>query len=208
MNTWLAAALAMGALVALATAFLHREPRLTRLGALAVVVALALLPAGLTAGAASAALEGSSSTRFCLSCHEMERYGRSLLVDDEELVPAMHFQNRRVLRERACYACHADYGLFGDLKAKWSGIGHVWSHYVAGVPDKIALKAPYPNANCLGCHRDSRGYLGDKAHRMDDVSIEGLEAGEPSCLTRGCHDASHVVNELDGAEYWRTELPR
>src|SRR5690242_8438430 len=54
-------------------------------------------------------VERSKQTEFCLSCHIMEPYGRSLRVDDPTYIPAAHFQNNRVPREEACYTCHADY---------------------------------------------------------------------------------------------------
>src|SRR5687768_4618306 len=44
-------------------------------------------------------IEHSKSTEFCLSCHVMEDYGKSLLVDDGEFVPASHYQNNRIPRD-------------------------------------------------------------------------------------------------------------
>src|SRR5215471_6150660 len=41
-------------------------------------------------------VERSKETSFCLSCHIMEPYGRSLHVDDPAYLPASHFQNHRV----------------------------------------------------------------------------------------------------------------
>ncbi len=58
-------------------------------------------------------MEHATSTKFCLSCHVMEDFGRSLYVDDPSYIPAMHFQNNRVPRDHACYTCHTDYTMFG-----------------------------------------------------------------------------------------------
>ena len=37
-------------------------------------------------------LERSKETSFCLTCHIMGPYGRSLYVDDPSFIPAAHFQ--------------------------------------------------------------------------------------------------------------------
>src|SRR3954452_25577594 len=50
-------------------------------------------------------MERSKQTSFCLSCHIMGSYGKSLYVDDASFIPAAHFQNARVPREEACYTC-------------------------------------------------------------------------------------------------------
>src|SRR5262249_55179799 len=57
-------------------------------------------------------IERSKQTSFCLSCHVMGDYGRSLLVDDSSYIPAAHYQNNRVPRDEACYPCHTDYTLY------------------------------------------------------------------------------------------------
>ena len=99
MNDAIAAALVVGAVLAVATASLRGNERWSKAGALTVLIAMLVVPLGLTSGAAVTVVRQSATTSFCLSCHEMEPYGRSLLVDDEEFVPAMHFQHRRVSRE-------------------------------------------------------------------------------------------------------------
>ena len=40
---------------------------------------------------------------FCVSCHVMEPYGRSLLIDSVDHLPANHFQNARVDQAQACF---------------------------------------------------------------------------------------------------------
>ena len=66
----------------------------------------ALLPLVASAGTVKEGLQESSRTRFCLSCHEMQNHGQSLFVDNRKSLPAVHFQDRLVDREGACYACH------------------------------------------------------------------------------------------------------
>ena len=48
-------------------------------------------------------IQRSEQTPFCLSCHVMSDYGRSLMVDDPRYIPAAHYQNGRVPRVEACY---------------------------------------------------------------------------------------------------------
>ena len=57
----------------------------------------------------------------------MEAYGKSLRIDDPTYIPASHFQNNRIPRNEACYACHTNYAMFGGLKAKLGGLKHLLS---------------------------------------------------------------------------------
>ena len=88
-------------------------------------------------------VERSKRTKFCLSCHIMEPYGRSLRIDDAEYVPASHYQNNRVNRGEACFTCHTTYALYGDLKAKIGGLRHIAVNYFGAMPDTIKLYKPY-----------------------------------------------------------------
>jgi hypothetical protein len=63
-------------------------------------------------------MERAESTQFCLSCRVMLDFGQSLYVDDPSYIPARHFQNNLVPRERACCTCHTDYAIFGTVHAK------------------------------------------------------------------------------------------
>src|SRR5438046_10173768 len=79
-------------------------------------------------------LERSKSTEFCLSCHIMEPYGKSLHVDDPSYLAAAHFQNHRVAPDQACYTCHTNYAMFGTFKAKLGGLRHLYVHYLRKEP--------------------------------------------------------------------------
>ncbi len=57
-------------------------------GKIFAFMALFILPVLCTFGAASEHIERSKRTSFCLSCHIMEPYGRSLQVDDPHYIPA------------------------------------------------------------------------------------------------------------------------
>jgi len=169
-----------------------------RNGRVVLLVGLAGLPLLLSAGSLSYGLAESTQTRFCLSCHEMQRHGKSLFVDNRQALAAVHYQNRLIERDRTCYSCHKDYALFGDFKAKLNGLRHVWAHYVRGVPGKIELYQPYPNANCLHCHDDARRFVENPMHRT--VS-DAIQTGATSCLT--CHRVAHDMRGVDAHLFWQ-----
>ncbi len=55
---------------------------------------------------------------------------------------AAHFQNKRIPADYACYACHSDYTMFGDVDDKIRGVRHVW-HNVWGMwSEPVALYEP------------------------------------------------------------------
>jgi len=169
-------------------------------GRIVLLVGLVALPLLLSVGNLSYGVSQSSSTRFCLSCHEMERFGRSLFVDNRQALAAVHYQNRLVPRENTCYTCHKDYALFGDVKAKLNGLRHVWAHYVSGVPAQIKLYEAYPNSNCLHCHDDSRRFVEKDVHRS--ISSQ-LYAGSVSCLS--CHRIAHDMTKVDAHQFWQAQ---
>ena len=189
--------IALAALVAL-------RPALTaaRGGKVLAFLALLVLPLAMTALGLSSHMERSKSTEFCLSCHVMEPYGKSLRVDDAAFVPASHFQNNRVPPDRACFTCHTDYTMFGDAKAKLRGLRHVYVNYLAGPPEKIALYEPYNNRECLHCHAGARSFEESELHV--DIRDE-LGANRTSCLE--CHDMAHEVAELAGKPLWKRAGP-
>lgn len=147
-------------------------------------------------------LEHSKSTEFCLGCHEMEVYNKSLHVDDEEFLAAVHYQNARVPQEKACFTCHTDYTMYGDVTAKLRGLRHVLVHYTGQTPEEIELYQPYNNRECLHCHGEARSFLEESAHTEEDTTMTSLLANRMSCLESGCHDVAHGVDELEDYEMW------
>jgi cytochrome c-type protein NapC len=176
------------------------RPSLTtvRGGRILAFLAFLVLPMLATAMGLSAHLEQSKSTEFCLSCHVMQPYGQSLQVDDETWLPAQHFQNNRVPRDRACFTCHTDYTMFGDVTAKLRGLRHVYVNYLGDIPEKIELYEPYNNRECLHCHAGARSFEESDLHK--EVRAE-LGSNTTSCLE--CHDAAHNVDELKGKPMWK-----
>ena len=171
-------------------------------GRILAFLALCVLPLLMSAVGVSAQVEHSKSTRFCLSCHVMEPYGRSLHVDDSSYVPAQHFQNNRVPRSEACFTCHTHYTLFGDFKAKLRGLRHVYVNYLGTIPKEIELYEPYNNRECLHCHAGARSFERNDVHK--EVRAE-LAKNATSCLE--CHDTIHNVRALAGVKMWKEGAP-
>ncbi len=160
-------------------------------------LALFLLPVFTFSFSAAHHLEQATTTTFCLSCHVMEPYGRSLYIDSPDYVPASHFQNNRVPQDQACYTCHTTYAMFGDLRAKLNGIRHVYVNYLGTVPEHLALYEAYQNRECLHCHAGARTFEENDFH----TEIRGeLERNEFSCLD--CHPSIHAVTELPELPMW------
>jgi nitrate/TMAO reductase-like tetraheme cytochrome c subunit len=147
--------------------------------------------------------ERSKEMRFCLSCHVMEPYGKSLYVDDKAYIPAAHFQNNRVPRDEACYTCHTDYTLYtGGIKAKIRGLHHIYAQYLGTVSQPIQLYQPFNNRECLHCHAGARSFEEGATHA---AMMEEIKDNRMSCLSSGCHDMVHNVAKLDHLKYWRPQ---
>src|SRR5215468_6609196 len=145
-------------------------------------------------------VDRSKQTQFCLSCHIMGPYGRSLYVDDPSYIPAAHFQNNRVPRDEACYTCHTDYTLYtGGVKAKFRGLHHIWAQYVGTPHQPVQLYHPFNNRECLHCHLGARSFEQGTTH---SAIMQDIKSNQLSCVTSGCHDMVHNVAQADHVKYW------
>ena len=154
-------------------------------------------------------MERSKSTAFCLSCHIMEPYGKSLRVDDPSYLAAAHYQNHRVPAGEACYTCHTNYAMFGTFKAKLGGLRHLYVHYLKTEPrpQDIKLHEPYNNRECLHCHSGARSFEQGAVHNADPDTLPAVKANKLSCVSSGCHDVVHNVGTLDKVKFWTEEKP-
>jgi cytochrome c-type protein NapC len=180
------------------------KPDLTRqrAGKMLAFVALFVLPVTTAWMGFAEHWERSKTKEFCLSCHVMKPYGKSLYVDDNEYIPAVHFQNNYVPSDHACYTCHTSYALYGSIQAKVGGMRHLWVYYTHSYPDTIKLYHPYNNRECLHCHGGSRKFEAVDAHKDTDTTFAAIVGGRVSCLESGCHDVAHEVHNLKDAEFW------
>jgi cytochrome c-type protein NapC len=147
----------------------------------------------------------SERTAFCLSCHEMQPFGRSLQVDDPGHLAAAHFQYHRVPADEACYTCHTNYAMFGTLRAKLHGLKHVYVHYLGTppAPEAIRLYDPFNNRECLHCHLGARSFEEGAVHNADPDTLPAVKANKLSCLSSGCHETVHNVGALDKEKFWK-----
>jgi cytochrome c-type protein NapC len=149
-------------------------------------------------------IERSKETTFCLSCHEMEPFGKSLLVDEPGHLPAGHFQNHRVPADQACYTCHTNYAMFGGFRSKMHGLRHVYIHYLrTPPPEAITLYDPYNNRECLHCHLGARSFEEAAVHNADPDLLAAVKFNKVSCVSSGCHDVVHSLVTLKNAKFWK-----
>ena len=169
-------------------------------GKILAFVGLCILPGLCIVMGMSFHMQRSEQTKFCISCHSMEAYGKSLYVDDAKHIPAQHFQNHRVPPEMACYSCHTDYTIFGPLKDKLAGVKRIYLQYVSTPPNPITIAGGFKNAQCLHCHLGARAFEENPVH----VSImDSLTSNQLSCLSSGCHDTAHDVANLSHEKFWK-----
>jgi len=99
---WLTYAVLIITIVVIAIVVLAPGVTASRGGKSLAFVALFIFPILAVALGYQHHMDRSRETSFCLSCHLMEPYGRSLHVDDATWIPASHYQNNRVPRDEAC----------------------------------------------------------------------------------------------------------
>jgi cytochrome c-type protein NapC len=181
------------------------RPELTRArgGKILAFFPLFMLPAAAGALGGYSHLEDSKQTRFCLSCHVMTDYGKSLQIDDPSFIPAAHFQNHRIPTEEACYTCHTNYTMYGDVTSKLRGLRHVYVYYLGKVPApaEIKLYSSYNNRECLHCHEGSRSFEENEIHKADPAVMASIKSNETSCMT--CHSEVHDVGKLGERKFWQ-----
>jgi len=184
---------------------LRPEITATRGGKIMAFLVLFALPLLCMGMGASSKLENSKSTRFCLSCHIMQPYGKSLRLDDSQHLAAAHFQNHRVPADEACYTCHTNYAMFGGIKAKLGGLRHIYVYYLGKppAPENIRLYEPYNNRECLHCHAGARSFEEGAVHAADPDLLPAVKANKVSCVSSGCHAVVHEVGSLKDAKFWK-----
>jgi cytochrome c-type protein NapC len=187
--------------VVLASIFLIR-PSVTTGAAWKVLafIGLCVLPALCIVGGMNTHMQRSEQTQFCISCHVMVPYGKSLYVDDPTHIPAQHFQNHRVPADMACHACHADYTIYGPMKDKLAGITRIYMQYVSAPPNPITIPGGFKNGQCLHCHLGARSFEENQVHA---AIMDSLKSNQISCLTSGCHDTAHDVANLSHEKFWK-----
>ena len=169
--------------------FLLRRPALTRTTKIVLLGAIGLLPLATASTGNVAGFEATKARRFCGSCHVMTPYQTDSEDRDSTALAARHARNE-LFGDENCYACHADYGMFGTVVTKMGGMRHVYEyvlHYrnmsLEEARATIHIRKPFQNATCMHCHSTagtSWNAIKDHASILDRV-----RAGTVSCAT--CH---------------------
>jgi cytochrome c-type protein NapC len=204
LQTFLIIALVVFSITLIAVLVARPGITVTRGGKMMAFLVLFLLPILCAAMGVSSELERSKTTKFCLSCHVMEPYGRSLYADDPTYLAAAHFQNHRVPADEACYTCHTNYAMFGSFKAKMAGLRHIYVFYLTKppAPENIKLHEPYNNRECLHCHLGARSFEQGAVHNADPELLPAVKANRLSCASSGCHEVVHNVGTLAKVKMW------
>jgi cytochrome c-type protein NapC len=204
MSITVAVLLGFMVVAALLVGTLVLRPHITasRGGKMLAFVALFLVPLAVGGGGVSTHIDNSKSTSFCLSCHIMKPYGQSLRVDDPSYLAGSHFINHRVPPESACYTCHTDYTMFGDVKAKMRGLRHVWVWATQDRKPPLHLYNPYPNQNCLHCHAGAKSFEEGAVHNADPETMPQIKSGKLGCTSSGCHDTVHNAMKLQDVKFY------
>jgi cytochrome c-type protein NapC len=180
---------------AIIVVYLVRRPPLDRTTKVWLLTGLGVLPISVAAIGNVSGFEATKERQFCGSCHVMTPHERDSEDPMSTSLAARHARNAMFGSEN-CYACHANYGMFGTVVTKAGGMRHVWLYYtqyrstpIEEAKKTIRLVEPYPNDNCMQCHStEDMLWLKTPDHRS---SLEDVRAGRVSCASRGCHGLSH-----------------
>jgi cytochrome c-type protein NapC len=199
-NPILAVAISCAGLSALLVIwFLIRRPVLNTATKVVLFFAIGVFPLATAATGNVAGFEATKSRRFCGSCHVMTPYSN----DSEDLLSktlaARHARND-LFGDENCYACHANYGMFGTIVTKLGGMRHVYEyvfHYrnmsLDEAREKIHIREPYPNGNCMHCHSTE---VPAWNALPDHASVRAqVRRGDVSCAADGCHGPAHPFSK-------------
>ena len=179
--------------------FLVRRPALTRVTKLVLLFGIGLLPLATATTGNVVDFEATKSRRFCGSCHVMTPYRDDSEDPRSTTLAARHGRNA-LFGDENCYACHADYGMYGTVVTKLGGLRHVYEytlHYrnmsLAEARATIHIRNPFPNATCMHCHStDVPGWSAVKEHASLRDRVRG---GDVSCASEGCHGPAHPFSK-------------
>jgi len=180
--------------------YLIRRPALNRATKIVLLFGIGLFPIATAMTANYADFEATKNRTFCGSCHVMKPY-----QDDSENPMSMSLASRHARNEQFghenCYACHADYGMFGTVKTKLGGMRHVYLYIteyrtqsLEEARETIHILHPFQNATCMRCHSTENPLWKDV---KDHASvIDRVRNGEVSCASEGCHGPAHPFSKV------------
>jgi cytochrome c-type protein NapC len=179
--------------------FLVWRPTLTRGTKIALLFGIGLLPIATAANGNVAGYYATKQVSFCSSCHVMTPYGDDARSLNSMSLASRHTRNE-AFGEESCYACHADYGMFGTVTTKLGGLKHVYEYTLnyRNMPvdefvATIRIAKPFQNSTCIRCHST---FTPQFANVGDHTSAMGtLRDGTVSCASEGCHGPAHPFSK-------------
>jgi len=185
----------------LAIWYLLRRPALTHTTKLVLLAAIGVLPLMTATTGNVAGFEATKARRFCGSCHVMTPYGNDSANPRSVTLASRHARNA-LFGEENCYACHADYGMFGTVVTKLGGLRHIYEyvfHYhdmsLEEAREKIHIRRPFQNATCMHCHStEGPTWNAIKEHAS---LLDRVRGGEVSCASSGCHGPAHPFSKRE-----------
>lgn len=152
-----------------------------------VLLPMVVIPLGNIVG-----LQQAKKVEFCHSCHRTMRFFVNDMQDrNSQTLAALHFRHRWSPEDQ-CYACHASYGMFGDVRAKWKGLQDFLKYYAGTYKLPVRMHAPFGNAECLKCHERTPKLTDSDYHAG---ALSEIRSGELRCLD--CHGPAHAEQVSD-----------
>ena len=192
---------AAGAAALICVHFLVKRPAINLPVKLGLLAGLGVFP-GLAAVSGNViGFEATTERHFCGSCHVMTPYQLDSENPASTSLASLHARNDE-FGGRNCYACHSDYGMYGTVVTKMSGMGHVYEYFLNGYREMtleearaaIHIRRPFPNATCLHCHSTETPRWGGVPEHQ--ASKELTRAGTLSCASAGCHGPAHPMSRV------------
>lgn len=199
-DPFLAFALGCAALAAVVLLwYLVRRPALTPFTKVLLLLGIGILPIATATTGNVAGYHAMKTTKFCGSCHVMTPYSADSQDPTSTSLAARHGRNEAFGAEN-CYACHADYGMFGVAVTKLGGMRHVYeytfNYHQLSVEEalvKMEIRQPFANATCMRCHSTQNptwNEVGDHAS-----ALASIRDGTASCASAGCHGPAHPFSK-------------
>jgi cytochrome c-type protein NapC len=179
--------------------YLVRRPTLTNATKLVLLLGVGVLPLTTAATGNVVGYEATKSRQFCGSCHVMTPYQQDSESPLSTTLAARHARNA-MFGDDNCYACHAEYGMFGTIATKIGGMRHVYEyifHYhsmsLEEAKEKIHILVPFQNATCMHCHStEGPDWNAVKDHAS---ALDRIRGGAVSCASEGCHGPAHPFSK-------------
>jgi cytochrome c-type protein NapC len=166
--------------------YLVKRPPLGRLAKVLLFLGLGVFPLGVALLGNIAGYEYTKTRQFCGSCHVMGPYVRDAGEPGSKSLASAHGRNKWFGHDN-CYTCHADYGMFGAVTTKITGLKHLF-HYVT----EYAATGP-----------DGEGGKPIKLYKRQDLEAKRITEEQFTKYMNGvckqCHSASNPIWYETGA---------